>query len=163
MWKEWNSLISDGEGVNALTICKERITNMIRLEAIHSEMNSKLTQYVAMDAFDRWLGDRLEPKTRRELKRLISSSFAVASKPTKYQKLAVEALLMIKLDNYMKEVVSITNKGEPCEECLRFYRPGALYRCSCGVVLCSRCSVYDSDYGCVDCAECAWNDRSASE
>jgi hypothetical protein len=134
---------------------------MINLEKVHKEMNNELVQGIAIDAFDIWLDDQLEPKTRKGIKRLISSSFA--GKLTRNQKLAVEGLIMAKVDLYMKEVKRVTIDAEQCEVCLKYYRSKALDRCSCGTLICSECSVYDSEYGCVDCAECAWNDRSASE
>src|SRR5689334_10477104 len=105
---------------------------MISLEKIHKEMNDKKIQDAACSAFSKWIGNHLEPIGRDGLRRLVTSSFR-ARKLTEHQILAAEALVMIKLDSYMKEVKTIAwitePKPEQCKVCSSYYRLNALDQC----------------------------------
>lgn len=135
---------------------------MIRLEEVHQEMNSKIVRDAADAAFDRWHLDQRSPKSATELKRLIQAAFRsmqVAS--TKHQKLAVEALLLIKLDNLMKEQKTLADGDEiyQCDICSRYYLSEALGQCdSCDSVICIECVKLDKDFDLTFCSGCCSRD-----
>jgi hypothetical protein len=129
---------------------------MISLEQVHREMNSKTVQNVADVAFDEWHWDHCDPKSRTALKQIIRSAFG-GRPSTKHEKLAVEALLMIKFENFMKERKTFMEgeELEQCYSCRNYYLCEALERCdSCDSLMCIECSKLDEDFDMTFCSEC---------
>jgi len=131
---------------------------MISLENVHKEMNSKIVQNIASVAFDKWHQDHRYQKNIDALLSFINSSFrGLRLVPTKHQKLAVEVVLMIKFENFMKEVTNLTGEQSlgQCDICLKFYQSEALDNCdSCEGTICIKCSVPDEEFDLVFCSEC---------
>jgi hypothetical protein len=128
---------------------------MISLVNVHKEMNNKVTQDIASIAFENWQTEHLSIGDRA-LKRAINSALG-SKKSTKHRKLAVEALLMIKLETLMKEVTNLTGDyllGR-CDECRGYYRIEVLEICDmCECTICAACSTLDNDFDMRFCACC---------
>jgi len=123
---------------------------MLKLEKVHKEMNKKVTRDIASVAFEYHMDHLFS------MKQAINTALS-GKKSTKHQKLAVEALLLIKFETLMKEVTNLTVDFPlgRCDECRGYYRIEVLDICDrCDCTICAACSTFDKDFDMKLCSCC---------
>jgi hypothetical protein len=130
---------------------------MISLEQVHMEMNSGMLQNIADAAYEKWFQDEDEKNVGSLLRSARRAFRSRGIWPTIHEKLAVEAMLMIKFDNFLRERITVMEDEDTkqCDICRGYYLYEALAYCdSCDSSICTACSTLDEDFDMTFCSGC---------